>query len=49
MLSGGRGEIKKKNLKRSPSLPRFLTVVFPWDVGQMPRRGLEVSSLRESP
>ncbi|XP_077272564.1 putative 18S rRNA (guanine-N(7))-methyltransferase isoform X1 [Temnothorax americanus] len=26
--------------ERTPPCPRFLIVVFPWDLGQMPRRGL---------
>jgi len=40
----GAGKDSKKKL-RSPSRSRFLIVVFPWDEGQTPRRGLEVSLL----
>jgi len=44
------GTRKGKRKLRRPSRPRFLIVVFPWDEGQMPRRGLEVSLLlREIP
>jgi len=41
------GEEKKKEDRLAHG---FLIVVFPWDEGQMPRRGLEVSLLlREIP
>jgi len=38
---GGAGKNSKRRKKlRRPSRPRFLIVVFPWDEGRMPRRGL---------
>jgi len=47
---GGAGKNSRRKKLRRPSRPRFLIVVFPWDEGRMPRRGLEVSLLlREIP